>query len=435
MRNYSIEGSEEERTALLVDNDIQNNSYSSIERERVICRGYESNNESKSKLVKVVCVSSLFFLLEFTGGLISGSLALLSDSFHLLSDVIGFLISLIAVIVSQKKATKKYSFGYHRAEIIGALLSLVFIWVLTIGLIIGAINRLKNPVEINAKVMLITSIAGVIINIILALTLEHGHSHSHSHGHSHGHSHSHSHGNIQSNNHEHEHHVNVNEHHVNEHEHHINEHNNEENGHNLIEHYEKENINVKAAIIHIVGDLISSIGVVIAAVIIYFDPSKVYIDPICTFIFSIIVIFTTINLLKQALSVIMESTPDHIDPDKVKKDLSEIKGIVDIHDLHIWNITVGKPAIAAHINVKKENPVFEEYERILNNAQFILCTKYNIHHTTLQIEYINEEDHPLLDYNSSSSSSTQNNKNVTIDIQPLDNNYREYSSIHCNTEL
>ncbi|ORX77094.1 cation efflux protein, partial [Anaeromyces robustus] len=304
---------------------------------------------SKKKLIKVVCTSSIFFLIEFIGGLLSGSLALLSDSFHLLSDVIGFLISLIAVIVSQRKATKKYSFGYHRAEIIGALLSLAFIWILTIGLVIGAIDRLRNPVEINAKVMLITAIAGVIINIILAFTLEHDSKED-----------NHDDDDISNN---------------------TNSINN-----NLIENYKRENINVKAAIIHIVGDLISSIGVVIAAIIIYFDPTKVYIDPICTFIFSIIVVFTTVNLLKQTLSVIMESTPESIDSDEVIRDIKEIKGIVDIHDLHIWNITINKPAIAAHINVKNEGLNIEEYQRILNNAQYILCKKYGIHHSTLQIE-------------------------------------------------
>ena len=114
--------------------------------------------------------------------------------------------------------SKEYSFGYHRAEIIGALLSLAFIWVLTIGLVIGAIDRLRNPVEINSKVMLGTSIIGVFINIILAFTLhthDHGHTHSHSHGHEHEHHHEHE--NEQANKHEH-HHEHENEH-VNEHEH------------------------------------------------------------------------------------------------------------------------------------------------------------------------------------------------------------------------
>jgi len=492
MENDSIDNIiVDERTALLADEDNQNKSYNSVEIEQAICGGYQTNNTSKDKLIKVVCVSSLFFIIEFAGGLISGSLALLSDSFHLLSDVIGFLISLIAVIVSQRKATKKYSFGYHRAEIIGALLSLVFIWVLTIGLVFGAIERLKNPVEINANVMLITAIAGVIINIILAVTLEHGghdHAHGHSHSHSHdlfhsqGHEHEHEHDHVhvhehnehehnehEHNEHEHEHehdHVHVHEHNEHEHEHdniHLpsnlnphhetdshseenHQHNEENSGNSLVENYKKENINVKAAIIHIVGDLISSIGVVIAATIIYFDPSKVYIDPICTFIFSIIVIFTTINLLKQTLSVIMESTPEHIDSDEVRKDIKEIRGIVDIHDLHIWNITIGKPAIAAHISVKNEGSIVDEYQRILNNAQYILCTKYGIHHTTLQIEFIHEDSNLLESnnfdnnsYHSSSSHSSHKNSNhgedISIDIQPSADNYREYSSIHCKSQL
>jgi zinc transporter 2 len=470
----------DERTSLL-NNDEDSRNYNTIEHQYVVCGGYENNNSSKNKLIKVLCVSSLFFLIELTGGLISGSLALLSDSFHLLSDVIGFLISLIAVIVAQRKPTKKYSFGYHRAEIIGALLSLAFIWVLTIGLVIGAIDRLRNPVEINSKVMLGTSIIGVFINIILAFTLhthDHGHTHSHSHGHEHEHHHEHE--NEQANKHE-NHHEHENEH-VNEHEHedklkhedhhkhenkNFNPHKPNQNeastsedhgestatgGESLIEHYKKENINVKAAIIHILGDLISSLGVVLAATIIYFDPSKVYIDPITTFIFSIIVIFTTVNLLKQTLSVIMESTPEHIDSDEVTKDIKEINGIIDIHDLHIWNITIGKPAIAAHIMVKNEGLNVEEYQRILNNAQYILCTKFGIHHTTLQIEYLDDESVYLLgsgsekdslgsieykEYVSSSAAtpSHQGSHDVLIDVQTPTDNYRNYSAIHCKSKL
>jgi len=442
-----------EKTSLLNNDESlndNNKNYNSI--DFAICGGYENNNSSKNKLIKVVCVSTLFFLLELTGGIISGSLALLSDSFHLLSDVVGFLISLIAVLVSQRKATKKYSFGYHRAEIIGALLSLLFIWILTIGLVIGAIDRLRNPVEINAKIMLITAIAGVCINIILAFTLHGDHDHAHGHAHSHSHTHAH----IQSHNHNHQNPLPSSSNTIEvstscDHEHQTN---GESNGNGLMENYKKENINVKAAIIHIVGDLISSIGVVIAATIIYFDPSKVYIDPICTFIFSIIVIFTTINLLKQTLEVIMESTPEHIDSDEVIKDLIKISGIVDIHDLHIWNITLGKPAIAAHISVKNEGLNVEEYQRILNNAQFILCTKFGIHHTTLQIEYMDDgsqynseksdhlsvgssenPDSPSSSHQRSPTHNSQENGDVLINITPSTQNYRNYSAIHCKSKL
>jgi zinc transporter 2 len=457
----------DEKTSLLnkeknknYDTIEQNNKYELVEHPYAVCGGYKNNNASKNKLIRVLCVSCMFFIIELTGGLISGSLALLSDSFHLLSDVIGFLISLIAVIVSQRKPTKKYSFGYHRAEIIGALLSLVFIWVLTIGLVIGAIDRLKNPVEINSKIMLITAVIGVFINIVLAFTLhshDHGHSHGHSHGHDHGHGHDHSHIHEDS----HEEHIDINVHTSDNYNSHsstqtndCNSEHHDENtstGHNIIENYKKENINVKAAIIHIFGDLISSLGVVLAATIIYFDPSKVYIDPICTFIFSIIVIFTTINLLKQTLSVIMESTPEQIDSDEVIKDIKEINGIIDIHDLHIWNITIGKPAIAAHIMVKNEGLNVEEYKRILNNAQYILCTKYGIHHTTLQIEYLDDESIYLLENGSEkdsigsieikgstsggSSSSHQEEHDFLVNVQTPTDNYRNYSAIHFKSKL
>lgn len=422
--------------------------------EKEICNGYETNNQSKNKLIKVLFVSFGFFLIELVGGILSGSLALLSDSFHLLSDVVGFLISLIAIIVSQRKATKKYSFGFHRAEIIGAMLSLILIWVLTIGLIIGAIDRLRNPVEINAKIMLITAIIGVLINITLAFTLEHDSLHCHGHEHIHIQGHDHGHERV------HEDMI------CEEEQHHHNKTLNDKPNSGIIEHMKKENINVKAAVIHILGDLLSSVGVVIAATVIYFDSSKAFIDPICTFIFAIIVLFTTIDLFKQSLSVIMESTPEHIDSDEVIKDILNIKGISDIHDLHIWNITVRKPAIAAHIVVNNDVLNTSEYRRILNNSQYILCKKYGIHHTTLQIEYnetayeddlnkiveegntsggdsVDPQNDEILE-KKNSSNDEEDTTYIDIDIEGGDRekvllnkstNYSNYCDIHCKSNL
>jgi len=149
------------------------------------------------------------------------------------------------------------------------------------------------------------------------------------------------------------------------------------------------NINVKSAFIHVLGDLLSSVGVLIAAIIICINKDLVFFDPICTFIFSVLIIITTFNLLRQSLSVIMESTPKDIDTESIVQDLFKIKGVEQVHDLHIWNLTVGKPSLIVHITFDvslEEESILCTFERILYEAQMIICSNYHIHHTTIQLE-------------------------------------------------
>jgi len=132
-------------------------------------------------------------------GLISGSLAILSDAAHMFSDIFGFAISIFAIKVAKKKAPSTYSFGYVRAEILGALGSIVLIWCLTILLVYQATTRIINFEYVkNPLIMLITAGLGLFFNLVLAKVL-HGHSgimsHGHDHAHGHGHDHGHAHGN------------------------------------------------------------------------------------------------------------------------------------------------------------------------------------------------------------------------------------------------
>ena len=110
-------------------------------------------------------------LIEFVGGLLSGSLAILTDAAHLLSDFSGFMISLVSIWIGQKPATQVYTFGMHRAEVLGAVGSVLLIWVLTGWLLSEAIYRVMNPVEVNGWIMLVTSIIGLGCNIVMASVL------------------------------------------------------------------------------------------------------------------------------------------------------------------------------------------------------------------------------------------------------------------------
>ena len=166
---------------------------------------------------------------EVIGGFISGSISLLTDAAHMLSDLVGFLIAFVSVYVSQKPANPIHSYGYHRAEVIGSLTSILIIWGLTIWLLSEAIKRIENPEPVEGEVMLITAAAGLAANIAMMKILHthgHGHDHEHSHGHKHGHEHEHEHGHEHDHAHEHDHkHENKDEH-KHEHEEHDHEHQN-----------------------------------------------------------------------------------------------------------------------------------------------------------------------------------------------------------------
>lgn len=126
-----------------------------------------ASNRAFNKLVLVAIISLLFCGTEAVGGYLSGSLAILTDAAHQLSDVAGFVISFLAICLTKKKSTLKYSYGYHRADVLGALASILIIWVLLIWLLFEAIQRLRNPdlIDVDGLIMLVTACIGLGCNI------------------------------------------------------------------------------------------------------------------------------------------------------------------------------------------------------------------------------------------------------------------------------
>ncbi|KAJ3176249.1 hypothetical protein HDU87_005464 [Geranomyces variabilis] len=333
----------------------------------------ESNPNNRRKLLVATGLCLLFFAVELVAGLWAGSLAILSDSFHLLSDIGGFAISVTAIYLSERPATSRHSFGFHRTEILGAILSTLLIWILTAFLLWEAVDRLRNPVPIDGPVMFGTAAVGVVVNIILGLTLHGSHGHDHGHDHSHGgHSHDHSHAHSKDEEAAHDH----------SHDHHDHSHVTS-----------KVNINIESATIHVLGDLLSSLGVLIAATVIWIKPEYTIVDPICTCVFSCIVLATTMRLMYHSVAVLMEGTPSHIDSNEVHSTLAELPGVQSVHELHIWNLTVGKPSLTAHLSLSAYHPQnphdpmsTADTNAILLAAQTLLCVQFDVHHATIQLE-------------------------------------------------
>ena len=311
--------------------------------------------KAKSKLMNATRLCMVFLVVEIVGYAITGSLLIATDAAHLLSDLASFMISLFAVWLAARPSTRNMSFGWHRAEIIGALISVLLIWVLTGVFVFMAIHRIvNNDYEVKYPItMLITSGIGIGVNIIMGCSLhQHGHTHGSSNSavvesgtaHNGGHGHAHD-----------------------------------------ADEKEEDNINVKAAFIHVVGDFVQSIGVFIAAIIINCNPNRIefhIVDPICTLLFSVLVLATTFTILRNTVNVLMERVPKHVDFSVVKNTILQVPGIVSVHNLRIWALTTNKTALTAHLAIDASRSAQE----ILKEASRMIRTKYDVYEMTLQVE-------------------------------------------------
>lgn len=398
----------------------------------------KDDNINKLYLVSAVCL--VFMIIEIIGGYIANSIAIMSDAAHLFSDFLGFIISIASIKIAKRQATNYMSYGFHRAEIIGALASVTIIWGLTIWLIYEAIWRIFNPHDVDGLTMFIVACLGLLFNFVMGLILmyegiEHGHGlieHDHDHDHSHDFLSNHHHkqrkscvslgkielkkeenegnegnekkeigkinddcccqdsnkedvelGCVNDNKqlllkegiHKDDHHDH--DHHDHDHSHHDHDHHSHHD-HDHHHHKSHEDVNIKAAMIHILGDAIQNIGVIISGIIIYFRPDLRIVDSICTFVFAIIVFFTTIRILKECVSVIMEGSPIE-SIENMEEDLLKVDGVMEVHDLHVWSLSMGKMIMTAHL-------VSDKPQESLKLACEMIFKKYGIDHSTIQVE-------------------------------------------------
>ncbi|XP_041757815.2 zinc transporter 8-like [Coregonus clupeaformis] len=366
------------------------NSQATEDRER-------EKQLARKRLYVVSAVCLVFMIGEILGGYFAGSLAVMTDAAHLLVDIASFIISLVSLWLSSRPATRTLSYGWHRAEILGALLSVVTIWLVTGVLVYLAVQRLiSDNYEIEGTIMLITSGCAVVANIIMAFTLHqsgHGHSHgglSSGHGHSHGnndkgnHGHSHAvgdgHGHSHKSNHSHGNGNQENHSHGNG--------NVEEHGgvevqlHELAGSRPQANASVRAAFVHVVGDLLQSISVLVSAIIIFFKPEYKIADPICTFLFSIFVLGTTITIMRDILIVLMEGTPAGVKHGEVRNRLLAVKGVKSVHSLHIWALTMNQTVLSAHVAIDD----LVDAQPVLRELTQTCFSNYNFHSVTIQLE-------------------------------------------------
>ncbi|KAI8898281.1 cation efflux protein [Globomyces pollinis-pini] len=406
-----------------------------------------------NKQLKIQCMivlSFIFFTLELVCGYSAGSIALIADSFHMLSDVISLFIALYAAKLAKSKlAGPEYSFGLQRAEVLGALINGVSLLALSATLIIEAIQRFFKPEEIeNPWTVFYVASAGLIVNL-LGMSLFHEHSHAHGH-HGHGHdsyvaleegdnesdtgleienpinlndavvmaatlmqseqlaresateqtqlisSHNHqdyssvvevepvacSHGHNHDHGHSHQHAHQENHNHDN--------HAHDGHGHSHAHH----DMNMHGVFLHILGDLLASLGVIVSALImIYVEGSwTTYVDPAISLVITLIIIKSTVPLVKSASYILLQATPRAVSVEKLRRDILKIKGVLGVHELHVWQLSDNQTIASVHVIVPKakEEPVDGDQYMKLAAAIKDRLHSHGIHSTTVQPEFVSD---------------------------------------------
>lgn len=287
----------------------------------------QDRTRNKHALALVLALTATFTVVEIVGGLLTGSLALLADAVHMLSDNVSLGLALFAVWLAQRPATPERSFGYKRAEIVAALANAVALIAISIWIFVEAIRRFSDPPEVLGDWMLLVAALGLAANLA---------------------------------------------------------------GMAILWPTQRENLNVKAAFRHILSDLLGSMGTVAAALAILLT-GWLAADPLISVLIGILIVVSSWSILREALNILLEAAPAGIDAEQVGRAMVTGEGVIEVHDLHIWTITSGFPALSAHVLVSAGHDCHEHRRRL----EQLLAEKFGITHSTLQVDHATDKSELL----------------------------------------
>ncbi|MDL9980916.1 cation diffusion facilitator family transporter [Microbacterium sp. ASV49] len=278
-----------------------------------------------------LCITSVVMVVQIVGSIVSGSLALLADAAHMFTDSAALIVALIASAVAARPANERRTFGYQRAEVFGALINGIILIALSAWVAVEGVLRLLNPAEnqVAAGPMLVVAIIGLCANALAMWLLSVAQKHS---------------------------------------------------------------INVRGAYLEVMGDLIGSAAVILAAVIILFTgwaPA----DAIASLFIAAMIIPRAIGLLREVSSVLAESAPKGVHVQEIRDHMCTTPGVVDVHDVHVWQLTRGAPVFTAHVVVEDEALRDGRAGDILTRLQSCLSSHFDVEHSTFQLEPAGHVEH------------------------------------------
>ncbi len=276
---------------------------------------------SRRALTTALTLTLGFMAVEIVGGFATNSLALLSDAAHMFTDGIGLALGLFGVWVAEQPATSRKTYGYHRAEILIALVNGLVLWLVVLWVFWEAWQRMVTPPAVNGRGVLGVAVVGLAVNLVAAWLLSGAASH---------------------------------------------------------------NLSVRAALLHVLSDLLGSVGVIASGIVILATGWSAA-DAVASAIIAVLILVSSFGLIREAVDVLMEAVPRHIDLDELRRTLEDVPGATEVHDLHVWSLTTGHCALSAHAVVEEGVPS----DHVLAEMADRLADRFGIHHVTIQLEGTN----------------------------------------------
>jgi len=269
-------------------------------------------------MVLAFLLTSTIMVVELVGGVWANSLALIADAGHMVSDAAALGLGLFAMWIASRPHTGRRTFGFHRAEILAALANGTLLIAIAFSIAYHAFGRLREAPAIASGPVLVIAAVGLIVNLVALRILD-----THRHG----------------------------------------------------------SLNVRGAFLHVVGDALGSVGVLVSGAVIHWT-GWTRIDAIVGVFIAALIVVSGYRLVRETVSVLLESSPSGIDTDAVRRDLTEIEGVRDVHDLHVWMVTSGFVSLSAHAEVTSSDIA----DDVLRRATTLLRERYGIRHVTIQPE-------------------------------------------------
>lgn len=279
---------------------------------------HHGSGSGKKRLIQAISITGCWFIIELAGGIYSNSLALIADAAHMLTDLGALSLSLFALHISTRPATHKKTYGYLRAEILAALANGIFLVLIGLYIFYEAYHRFLEPSEIKGIPMLLVAMTGLLANLVTAA---------------------------------------------------------------LLYRSRNESLNLRGAFLHVVSDTLGSIGAIIAGFLIWLREWYLA-DSIVSVIVGALVLYSSWKLVSESVDILLEATPRHLDISNILKDLGGVRGVISIHDLHVWSISSRMAAMSCHVVLKTE----VDSGAVLSELSRLMREKYGIDHTTIQIE-------------------------------------------------
>jgi cobalt-zinc-cadmium efflux system protein len=274
--------------------------------------------DSRRRMWWALSINLGLLVAEAIGGILTGSLALLADAGHVLSDAGSIVLALIAARLATLPAAGRRTFGYQRSEVLAALVNGLLLVVVSVAIAIAAIGRFGDPPEIDGWGVLALGVFGLAGNVAATIVLARG---------------------------------------------------------------QREDINLEGVLRHSVADALGSIGVIVAGAVVLLGGSPV-VDPIVGLLIAVLILASSWRLIKEPFDVLMEAAPAGFDVDGVGATICREEGVRSVHDLHVWTVTAGFGAIAAHVVVAQG----ADRDLIRRRLELTLRESFGIEHTTLQME-------------------------------------------------